>query len=91
MEVIYKYQITPERYPEVEMAKGAKILCVQTQQDLPYIWVQEERDNDLASRMFSVRKTGDADFAFERLGVYVGTFQLKDGAEVFHLYDMGEI
>jgi len=87
---IYKYQFEVESYPYVEMPKGAIILTVQTQYDIPCIWaIVDDSQTVLENREFRLFGTGhivDIDPALYR---YIGTFQLLKGQFVGHLFELG--
>lgn len=85
--VIHKY--TLKAYPTQQyIPKGATFLCLQVQHDEPQMWFQvplpiQEREQ----RNFDTRPTG-AEFYTGVDEVYRGTFQLNDGALVFHVFEL---
>lgn len=85
MKVIWKYEIDLDGL--VRMPLGAKVLTVQTQNDLPHIWVEVDNEQSrYEMRRFEQVATGG--FVPTR-ATYIGTFQLERSQLVFHLYDLG--
>lgn len=84
---IWKFEIQPQQ-TSVEMPKGAEILTIQMQYGNPCIWALVDPLNDKEIRSIEVFGTGHSiyyDMGIERK--YIGTFQLADGALVFHLFE----
>ena len=68
----------------IEMPKGAKILTVQVQNGLAFIWALVDPDAEKEKRYFDLYGTGHPiDMSIDRW--YVGTFQIAGGDLVFHL------
>jgi hypothetical protein len=92
---VLKYAITPGRvFPLTVPYKNFKVLCVQEQHGRPQLWalVDEEKDFDPNAEYqhdFFIFDTGSPIFdpEFEEIGEYVGTFQLKGGDQVFHVFE----
>lgn len=84
--IIYKYPLRTLHTQEVEMLAGAKILTVQSQDDVICIWVEvNEAETKTEKRTFNIRGTG---YAFSDVSeVYIGTVQLQKGILVFHVYE----
>ena len=82
---IWKFEIQVTDRQTVSMPAGSRVLCVQTQNGLPHVWALADRDRPYEERAFLLVGTGhpiDAD-----PGRYVGTFQMRNGALVFHLFE----
>ena len=89
MKTIWKFELLPDKAPCAMMPRGAKVLCVQTQNGVPCIWALCDEEEQKVTRRFVVLGTGhDADAAIG--AEYVGTFQLPGGKLVFHVFDCGE-
>lgn len=72
---------------------GSKVMCVQLQNNCPFIWVAVHPDQPVRPRDFFVRAAGEPlEFKLNSLGrvpvSYVGTFQVKEF--VWHLFTRGE-
>lgn len=84
MRTIYKYVLQVTDLQNVEMPKGAQILCVQVQYGFPCIWALVDPDKPTETRSVITIGTGhnfnQEDYA------YVGTYQLQEGKLVFHVY-----
>lgn len=89
MKTIYKYPIKVDDDQTIRMPQGAELLSVQCQASQPCVWAMVDTDKPMALRGFGLVGTGHP---CERLhaGKYVGTFQMRDGTLVFHLFDFGE-
>lgn len=86
---VWKFPIAVEDVQCLMTPLGAKILCVQTQNGMPCLWAEVDTEapvNDM--RTIVTVGTGHVmEFkAFE--GVYIGTYQLQNGALVFHVYEI---
>lgn len=91
MFTIYKYQIPIADEFEILLPKDARILCVQAQYDEPRLWAIVNPNAAVVTRRFALRGTGHpVDDALADLGntaLYRGTFQIRNGALVFHLFE----
>jgi hypothetical protein len=84
---IFKYQLENTHFQKVEMPKGAEILCIQTQNEIPCIWALVEPNASLTCRVFETFFTGH-EVPENANRKYVGTYQLANGAYVFHLFEL---
>lgn len=83
---IYKYNIPVVDFFELELPIGAKILCVQTQNEMPCIWAMVDPSAAKHPRRFSVIGTGhEIEFTTT---LYIGTFQMMNGSFVGHLFEL---
>ena len=86
MQVIWKQKLECAEKQTVELPKGAKVLCVQAQNDEPCIWfLVSDPGNGMETRTFAIHGTGHQRDVIS--GQYVGTFQLHAGTLVFHLFE----
>lgn len=84
---IWKYPVKPGAF-ELTMPLHAQILCVQEQQGEPHLWALVSPDaSRTETRRFRSYGTGH-DIDGMGTGYYIGTFQLADGALVFHLFEV---
>lgn len=84
MSVVYKYEIM--KRTELKMPRGAKALTVQVQNGAPRLWALVDPEQPEERRVFEVYGTGHKIPDIHSV-VYVGTFQVDDGAFVFHLFE----
>lgn len=89
---IFKYPIEIADRVSILMPKGARILCFQTQEEIPCIWAAVDPGALMVPRRFRVVGTGhevkvDVD---SMASAYVGTAQMMGGRLVWHLFDLGE-
>ena len=83
MKRIYKYELEDGR--GVEMPIGAKVLTIQTQNGLPYIWALVDIDAECDFRYFTIVGTGH-DFPNADDFNYINTIQ--DGPFVWHIFEL---
>ena len=86
MKTIYKYPLPSIEPVEIPMPRGARVLCIQTQDDHPCLWVAVESTAPTETRRFHIRGTGHP-LGDVNVNKYVGTFQLMGGALVFHVFE----
>ena len=90
-ETIWKFPLQVADFQEVQMPKGAAVLCVQTQGETPCLWAQVDPSAETIRRAFKMYGTGHKikEDGFEH---YVGTFQIRSGTLVFHVFtDRAEV
>ena len=87
MSVIYKYQLLNSPIVELEIPEGAEILCVQTQREVPCMWVRVDKEAPLVKRKFRSVATG-CDFNSDEVGDYIGTIQSAGEHLVFHIFEV---
>ena len=88
MKTIWKYKLEVTDSQTIEVPKGGKILCVQTQDGIPFLWIEVDSDLPSVPRYFEIFGTGHEiryDMAVQR--EYIGTFQMRSGTLVFHVYE----
>lgn len=85
MVTIHKFEIPVADEFSIEMPSGARVLSAQTQRETPHIWALVDNENVKELRRFHLRGTGHDCTGLEHT-VYVGTFQLRGGSLVFHLF-----
>lgn len=91
--IILKYVLERRRLQTILMPKGCKILSLQTQFEKPCLWIAFDRQNsDSYDRVDEAR-------AFVTIGTgenvpdtlssmnFVGTYQVDNGAEVYHVFE----
>ena len=86
---IWKFPVPEEDSFAIQMPYGAGILCVQTQGDRPFVWAEVDPERETEGRTFRLFGTGHPQEVDGMLD-YVGTFQVRGGALVFHLYEAHE-
>ena len=86
---IWKYQIgtkiVTDNTVQVDMPKGAEIICVQAQREIPCVWALVDPEAQLETRYFYIAATGDD---VPGGGRYVGTVFQHDGAYVWHIFEV---
>ena len=93
MITIWKYELAIQETCEVIMPIGAKILSLQTQNDIPNIWVEVDDSVQTETRTFKTYGTGHKinDITQKYIGTYVlhiGTYVLQKTLLVFHVYEV---
>ncbi len=85
MSRIYKYPLVELGEITLSLPKAAKILCVQTKNDLPNLWVMvDPEETEMYQRKFFVVGTGH-DFPGQFNVIYIGTCQI--GPFVWHVFE----
>ena len=85
-QTIWKFPVTVEDEFSVPMPPGAKVLSVHMQHGEPCMWAIVNSDSEVReTRHFCVRGTGHRLTGVE--GRFVGTFLMREGALVFHLFE----
>jgi hypothetical protein len=87
---IWKYPLQVTDVQEIELQIGAQILTVMNQREQPCLWVEiviGEDDAKSEKRTFRIFGTGEPFPDFEGIRTYVGSFQMRDGLLVFHVYE----
>ena len=90
MRTIWKFPLETQDRQFVPMPAGATLLSVQCQHDAPQLWalVDQNPNAFLVERRINIYGTGHP---VTEGGIFVGTYQLMDGALVFHVFDQGEV
>ena len=101
-QTIWKFTVDVDDVQTIEMPRGAVLLTVQTQVNHVSIWatVQTQVNHvsiwamvdpraPVVNRVIQMAGTGH-DLSNRIMGPYVGTFQVANGALVFHVFDGGE-
>jgi len=83
---VYKYEILPGEHIDIDLPQGAEILTVQIQGDQPCIWAMIDTRAPIQRRRFRLAGTGHPISDPDAL-TYIGTFQLYEGALVYHLFE----
>ena len=88
MLTIYKYTIPIQDAFQLKLPIMARILCVDTQHELPCLWMMVDTAMPMTIRSFRLYGTGHPIETKHVSGLdYIGTFQLEQGAFVFHLFE----
>ena len=88
METIFKYVLNAANVQMIEMPEGATVLTLQVQHESPCVWVKVDPDAPAVKRRFVTYGTGHPcdDGPAKH---YVGTYQVRDGALVYHVFTDG--
>jgi hypothetical protein len=81
---IWKFTISFDG--EIRMPVGSRPLSVQMQNGQPVLWAIVDIANDKAIARFHVAGTGH-DLP-DNIGRFIDTFQMEDGALVFHVFEL---
>ena len=85
---IFKYPIKPGDYVEIEMPIGAQVLDVQVQHNQPCLWALVDPELPKEKRYFRFAGTGHPIKEDLSQLSHIGSFQLLEGALVFHLFEV---
>ncbi len=86
MNKVFKYPVPTNDYFFLDLPRGAEILTVQVQDSRPQIWALVNPENPIESRNFHLAGTGDS--INERNLIYIGTFQMSNGNNIWHLFEI---
>jgi hypothetical protein len=84
MITIWKYAVEIDDVFKIEMPRGAEILTVQIQDDVPCMWAKVDSTAPIVTRHFGWYGTGHL---MRDPFKYIGTIQRADGGLVFHLFE----
>lgn len=86
MITVHKYQVQMSAEFTVALPSGAEFLSVQVQHGEPQMWFRVDTDSPQRLQQFCVAGTGHPIAPELSRLPHLGTFQLSDGALVFHLF-----
>ena len=84
-QTIFKYPLIVDGNQKVLMPKGAKIISLQTQNDVPCIWAIVDTDSEIEERHFKTVATGGN--IRNNFAQYIGTYLLNNGNFVGHVFE----
>lgn len=84
MRTIHKHYLEPTDFQKIDTFEGWKPLAVQTQNGIPFLWVEVDTDNRRVRQAIFTHGTGHE--LNRKAGHYLGTYQLQGGALVFHVF-----
>lgn len=88
---IWKYPLEAEDEQVMAMPKGARILTVQTQNETPCLWAMvNPTEARIEKRKIYTHGTGHPVADDPDTLAYLGTYQLRGGALVFHVFERFE-
>lgn len=82
---VHKYRLHISDWISLNMPDGAEPLCVQVQSGHPCMWARVDPDRPAVVRHFRIAGTGHN--LGSNVGRYIGSFQLSNGALVFHVFE----
>jgi hypothetical protein len=84
---IWKYPLEVVDSQAVEMPRGATILAVQAQDDVPCIWALVDPEKPVKARTIYTYGTGHPISNMVSLSTrHIGTYQIAGGKLVFHVF-----
>lgn len=83
---IWKWTLSPTDVQEVSIPKGAQLLSVQMQGNMPQLWALCDEQAPTEQRRFAIYGTGNP--MPDEPGDYIDTFQMHGGALVFHAFEV---
>lgn len=85
--VIWKYPLELAEKQTLQTPLGAQILSLQVQRGVPTLWILVDPDSPKVSRTLWMVGTGYPVPAAAASGTFIGTYQVEDGALVFHIFE----
>jgi hypothetical protein len=92
MNVIWKFPLEFTVHEQlIAMPQGATILTVQMQRGTPCLWATVDSNAPQTSRRIAIVGTGlEIKEHSAPIYKYIGTFQMADGAFVWHVFELQE-
>jgi len=87
MDTIYKFELDVIDNQIVSLPGGAQILSIQEQNGKPFMWAKVDNEAPYETRKFATVGTGNP-IHFEKSSPFVATYQLMEGALVFHVFEI---
>ena len=84
MKTVWKFPFDIHDELTIYMPKGAEIIHVDVQREIPCIWAIVDPEAEQIPMKFCLRGTGQPFTGDE--GEHIGSFQMSGGALVFHLF-----
>lgn len=88
MRTIYKYPLQVTDCQVIEMPIGSRILAIQMQRGVPCLWATVDPEEEKKEKRF-IRVVGTGHELSEYIA-YIGTYQMADGALVWHVFETKE-
>lgn len=85
---VFKYPVPVADLFELEMPKDAQILTVQIQGEDIQMWALVDPESPTELRQFRLAGTGHSISVKHTVKRYIGTFQIRGGRLVFHLFEV---
>ena len=86
MLTVWKYQFEIQDEVTIAMPYGSEVLSIQEQHGKPCMWVLVDPDGTIRDRTFRILGTGHA--SREHPGRHVGTLLVRNGALVWHIFEI---
>lgn len=83
---IWKYTLIVVDRQTLFLPEGARILTVQMQDYAPQLWAIVDESEPSEPREIAIYGTGNP--MPDEPGIYIGTFQMHDGALVWHVFEV---
>jgi len=88
---VFKYDLPLNDYFKLDLPRGAKILCFDTQFGVAQMWALVNPDETITeSRQFRFAGTGHNITETPEQLEFIDTFQMRDGNLVFHVFEVKE-
>ena len=87
MITVWKFALAMEPVQDIRLPRGAKLLTVQPQGEFVNLWAMVDSNAELINHRIAILGTRHAAPDYGRLA-YISTFQLRDGALVFHAFEI---
>lgn len=85
--VIYKYPLNEDKLPQIiEVPEQYKVLCLQLQNNKPYMWLMVDKETPMRKVKISTHVTGYEWIEWVKTKEYVGTYQEYGGQLVWHVF-----
>jgi hypothetical protein len=86
MKSIYKYPLEINDNIALDLPKGAKVLSIGNQNNIPCLWALVDPAKPKEKRRFRVLQTGQS--VKGDIGTFIGTVLLNNGHFVIHVFEV---
>lgn len=84
---IWKWELERAQLQSLELPKGAEILTVQIQHNVPHLWAMVD-ENATETEGVHIAMHGTGHTVPQNPGKYLGTVQFYGGALVLHVFEV---
>lgn len=85
---VFKYQVEMSDYFELDLPEGARILIVDVQSNIPWLWALVDPSAPSEKRLFRFAGTGHPIEEDPDKLRFISTFKVDEGALIFHIFEV---
>ena len=86
--IIWKYELDVADEQTIKMPDGAEILSIHSKWGIPCLWALVDPSEPMVDRLFQTFGTGhEIEYGMGSVRKYLGTYQMREGALIFHVFE----